>query len=92
VIREAGAVPKSDRLLKLGVDTGDGKLRQVVAGIANDYSPEDLVGKEVVVLCNLKPARLMGIESQGMVLAVEKNKGLALLGFDGTVLPGRKIR
>ncbi len=91
VIREAEAVAKSERLLKLRVDLGEAGRRQVVAGIAAVYRPSDLIGKSVVVLCNLKPAKLMGIESQGMVLAVEGDDGLSLLGLDRPVPPGRKI-
>ncbi len=92
VIREAEAVPKSNRLLKLLVDIGEEHHRQVVAGIAEYYTPEKLIGKEVVVLANLKPARLMGVESRGMVLAVDGDVGLVLLGFDGPVTPGKKVR
>ncbi len=91
VILEAEAVAKSERLLKLQVDLGEAGRRQVVAGIAAVYAPEDVVGKTVVVLCNLKPAKLMGIESQGMILAVEGERGLSLMGVDRPVPPGRKI-
>ena len=59
---------KSKKLLKLKLDIGE-ETRQVVSGIADFYSPEDLVGKQVVIVANLKPAKLMGIESQGMILA-----------------------
>lgn len=92
VIREAEAVPKSDRLIRLQVDIGEAGPRQVVAGIAQSYAPSDLVGKGVVVLANLKPTRLMGVESCGMVLAVEGEKGLVLLGMDGPVVPGKRVR
>lgn len=92
VVRTAEAVPKSDRLLRLQVDLGEENLRQVVAGIAKDYAPQELIGKPVAVLANLKTARLMGVESHGMVLAAEGEKGLVLLGFDGPVVPGKKIR
>ncbi|MEK6777912.1 MAG: methionine--tRNA ligase [bacterium] len=92
VIREAEAVPKSDRLIRLQVDIGGAEPRQVVAGIAQSYAPSDLVGKGVVVLANLKPTRLMGVESCGMVLAVEGEKGLVLLNMDGPVVPGKRVR
>jgi len=92
VIRQAEAVPKSDRLIRLQVDIGEAEPRQVVAGIAQSYAPSVLLGKKVVVLANLKPTRLMGVESCGMVLAVEGGKGLVLLGFDGEVDPGKRIR
>src|SRR5690606_25924079 len=62
-VLEAERVPKSDKLLRLQVDLGEDKPRQIVAGIAMHYSPEDLVGKSVTVVANLKPAKLMGIES-----------------------------
>ena len=67
-ILEAEEVPKSKKLLKLIVDIGDEK-RQVVAGIKGHYTPEELIGKKIVLVCNLKPAKLCGVESQGMVLA-----------------------
>ena len=71
----AEAVPKSNKLLKLGVNLGETELRTIVSGIAQSYAPEALVGRRVVVVGNLKPAKLMGIESQGMVLAGEGQDG-----------------
>jgi methionyl-tRNA synthetase len=65
---EAERVPKSNKLVRLQVDLGT-ERRQVVAGIAGRYEPESLVGKNVVIVANLKPAKLMGVESNGMVLA-----------------------
>jgi len=85
----AEAVPKSAKLLKLSVDLG-GEVRQIVSGIAQFYQPEDLVGKEVVVLANLKPAKIFGIESNGMILAAGDNA--SLLTPLKTVEPGTKIR
>ena len=67
-ILEAERVPRSNKLVRLQVDLGTEK-RQVVAGIANRYEPEALVGKNVVIVANLKPAKLMGVESDGMILA-----------------------
>ncbi|HZS11445.1 MAG TPA: methionine--tRNA ligase subunit beta, partial [Nitrospirales bacterium] len=64
----AERIPRSDKLLKLEVDLGDEK-RQIVAGIGKRYEPQQVVGKRIVIVANLKPAKLMGIESQGMVLA-----------------------
>ena len=61
-------VPKAKKLLKLEVDLGYEK-RQVVSGIAKFYAPEDIIGKKIILVCNLKPATLCGIESQGMILA-----------------------
>ena len=74
VIIEAEPVPKSKKLLKLQITIGEGR-RQIVAGIAEKYAPEDLIGKTIVVVANLAPAKLMGIESQGMLLAVNDDKG-----------------
>ena len=67
-ILEAENVPKSKKLIKMKVTTGDSE-RQIVAGIATKYTPEELVGRKVVIVANLQPAKLMGIESNGMVLA-----------------------
>jgi methionyl-tRNA synthetase len=69
VILTADKHPKADRLLVLSVDVGEEKPRTIVAGIAAVYEPAELVGKTVIVVCNLKPAKLRGIESQGMLLA-----------------------
>ena len=68
-ILAAEPVPKSNKLMKLTADLGEGAPRTIVAGIALAYKPEELVGKQVVVAANLQPAKLMGVESQGMVLA-----------------------
>jgi methionyl-tRNA synthetase len=77
----AERIPKSSKLLKLTVEI-DGK-RQLVAGMGKEYSPEEIVGKTIVVVANLKPAKLMGVESHGMLLAAEtEGGGLTLLGFD----------
>src|SRR2546426_8047743 len=87
----AERVPKSTRLLKLQVDIGT-ERRQVVAGIGTKYAPEDLVGKRVVIVTNLKPAKLMGVESQGMVLAAGEEEVTALLTTMDDVPPGSKIK
>ena len=87
----AERVPKSTRLLKLQVDIGT-ERRQVVAGIATKYAPEDLVGKRVVFVANLKPAKLMGVESQGMVLAVGEGEVTTLLTTMDDAPPGSKIK
>lgn len=90
-IVDAEAVPKSNKLLKLQVDLGD-ETRQVVAGIAKQYQPAGLVGRQVVVVANLKPAKLMGIESQGMVLAASVNGEPVLLHPDKSVENGAEVR
>jgi methionyl-tRNA synthetase len=78
-VLSAERVPKSEKLLKLQIAVG-AERRQVVAGIAQHYAPEDLVGKTVIVVFNLQPAKLMGQESQGMILAASDDSGkLAIL-------------
>ena len=89
-ILEAEAVPKSSKLLKLKIDIGE--ERTIVAGIGKDYSPADLIGKKVVIVANLKPAKLMGIESRGMILATDTDLGLTILSFDKDAKTGAKIR
>ena len=83
--------PRADRLLKLRVDMGDGE-RPLVAGIAAQYRPEELVGRLIVVLANLKPARLRGEESQGMLLAASSGEVISLLAPDRDLPPGARIR
>ncbi len=90
-ILEAERVPKSSKLLKLQVDIGT-EQRQIVAGIGKKYAPEELVGKTIVVVANLKPAKLMGVESQGMVLAAGENEMLGLLGVSENIPAGTKIK
>lgn len=88
---EAEKVEGSDKLLKLKLEVG-AETRQVVSGISKYYSPEDMVGKNVVFIANLKPARLRGIESQGMILAAENDKKeLVLLTVDNEIDSGSKI-
>ena len=91
-ILEAEAVPKSKKLIKLLVDAGTEK-RTILAGIAEAYQPEQLVGRTVVFVANLKPAKLMGIESNGMILAASTEGGAAtLVAFEGPVEPGARVR
>ncbi len=88
----AERVPKSKKLVKLSVDLGF-EQRTLVAGIAEAYEPEALVGRTVVIVANLKPATLMGIESNGMVLAGSPDGGKpTLVGFDSDVPPGTRVR
>ncbi|GLI34542.1 methionine--tRNA ligase [Desulforhabdus amnigena] len=89
LVKEAERIPKSKKLLRLIVDIGE--ERQVVAGIAETHAPEDLVGKQVVIVANLQPAKLMGVESHGMVLAVRDGESLHLLTPEKPVTPGRRI-
>ncbi|MDY6786575.1 MAG: methionine--tRNA ligase subunit beta, partial [candidate division WOR-3 bacterium] len=91
-ILDAEKVEKADRLLKLRIDVGDEK-RQIVAGIAEFYKPEDIVGKKIVVVKNLEPATIMGVKSQGMLLAGsnKKEKRLKVLFADDELKPGDKV-
>lgn len=91
-ILTAERVPKSNKLLKLQVDLGT-EQRQIVAGIGKKYGPEDVVGKTIVVVANLKPAKLMGVESQGMVLAAGDEEVEGLVTFeDAGLQPGTKVK
>jgi methionyl-tRNA synthetase len=88
----AEKVPNSKKLIKLSVDVG-AEQRTLVAGIAEAYEPEALVGRTVVMVFNLKPAKLMGIESNGMVLAASPDGGKpTLVGFDQEISPGTRVR
>jgi methionyl-tRNA synthetase len=87
----AERVEKSAKLIKLKVDIGT-ETRQVVAGIGKSYSPEELMGKSVVIVANLKPAKLMGIESQGMLLAASSGDLLAVATFDRETKPGSRVK
>lgn len=89
-IIETRRIPTSRKLLLLKVDLGN-MVRQVVAGIAEEYSPKDLLGKEVVVLVNLEPKRIMGYESQGMLLAAVVNDKPILIVPEREVPPGTKV-
>jgi len=90
-VTAAEPIKKADKLLKLQVDIG-GETRQVVAGIARKFAPEELVGRQVVVVTNLRPAKLMGVESQGMILAAGDAEVQALLTPGGPVPPGTVVR
>jgi methionyl-tRNA synthetase len=90
-IIEAEKIEKSEKLLKLIVDLGNEK-RQLVAGIAKYYKLEDLIGKEIVVVANLEPKKLMGIESQGMLLAANVDGEPVILIPEKEVPPGTKVK
>jgi len=87
----AEKIKKSNKLLKLQVDLGQ-ETRQIISGIAKSYEPDDLIGKQVVVVVNLKPAKLMGELSQGMIVAANGKKQLFLAGFDEPVTPGLPVK
>lgn len=90
-VLSAERVPKSEKLLKLQVSLGS-EQRQIVAGIGKKYEPDTLVGKTIVIVANLKPAKLMGIESQGMVLAAGDSEVRGLATFIEDVEPGTKVK
>lgn len=83
--------PNADRLLKLQIDLGS-ERRQLVAGLAAHYRPEDLIGKQIVVVANLVPAKLRGEMSQGMLLAASDSEGVAILMPARPMIPGSQIR
>jgi len=87
----AERVPKADKLLKLVLDVG-AEQRTVVSGIAATYAPEALVGKTVIYLANLKPAKIRGVVSQGMILAAGDAEVLGLSALDKDVPPGTRVR
>jgi methionyl-tRNA synthetase len=90
-VLEAEKVPKSKKLIKMKIDTGSDH-RTIVAGIATKYEPEQLVGRKVVIVANLKPAKLMGIESNGMVLAASIDGEPNLVSVDPDVPVGTQVR
>ena len=91
-VREAEPVPGSKKLLKLTVDLGEDRPRTLVAGIAREYPLDELVGRQVAVVANLEPAKLMGVESEGMVLAASGEEGPVLLRPDRPVADGTRVR
>ena len=89
-VLSAERVEGSEKLLKLSVDIGE--PRQILSGIAKSYAPEDLVGRMVVIIANLDPRMMMGMESQGMILAAHGENGEpVVLTVEKEVLPGSKI-
>ncbi|HDI00753.1 MAG: methionine--tRNA ligase subunit beta, partial [Candidatus Latescibacterota bacterium] len=90
-VTSAESVQGTRKLLRVEVDLG-GEKRQLVAGLAEHYAPEELVGRKVIVLANLKPARIRGVESQGMLLAADDGKNLALIVPDREVGSGARVR
>ena len=90
-VRVAEAHPDADKLLRLEIDLNEGGPRQIVAGIAEFYKPEELLNLQVVVVANLAPRKLRGLESRGMLLAVRSEGGLRLVTVTGSVLDGSKV-
>ena len=89
-VLEAERIEGSDKLLKLKLELGS-ETRQVVSGIAKHYTPESLIGKSVILVANLRPARLRGVESQGMILAASNDSGLVVATLDGEISSGSKV-
>ncbi|MDR1007454.1 MAG: methionine--tRNA ligase [Campylobacteraceae bacterium] len=89
---KAEAVEKSDKLLKLSVDLGEAKPRQIISGIKAYYEPAALIGTQVCVLANLKPAKIMGMESEGMILTAEDKNGLSLIRPENAKIKGAFIK
>ncbi|MBS1944940.1 MAG: methionine--tRNA ligase subunit beta, partial [Bacteroidetes bacterium] len=92
-VAAAERVPKADKLLKLSIDVGEAAPRTIVSGIAQHFTPEELPGKQVLVLCNLEPRKMRGVESQGMVLMAEDAEGKLVFVQPGAVVPpGGEVR
>ena len=91
-VLEAEKMPKSQKLLKLKVDAGEAEPRTILAGIAESYEPEQMVGKSIVIVANLAPRKMMGIESNGMVLAASPDDGKAIVLNAEPAAPGTRVR
>lgn len=89
-VRSAERISGSERLIRLIVDLGELGERQIIAGLAKWYKPEDFIGKYIVVVANLKPKKLMGFESQGMILATDTDPPV-IITVEKQVKPGAKL-
>jgi len=89
-VKSAEPHPQADRLLILKIDLGS-EERQLVAGIRGHYTAEELIGKQIVVVANLQPAKLRGVESQGMLLAARDGEGIVILSPEKSVSAGAKV-
>jgi methionine--tRNA ligase beta chain len=90
-IKEVTDHPNADRLYVITIDLGD-KLKQIVAGIKSSYQKEDLIGKQVVVVDNLEPVSLRGVESQGMLLAAQDEQGICVVSLERKVKLGSIVK
>jgi methionine--tRNA ligase beta chain len=90
-IKSAEAHPNADKLLVLQIDLG-GEQRQICAGIRNSYTPEELVGKQIVVVANLETAKLRGLESQGMLLAASDEGRVIIMTPEKSVQAGAQVK
>ena len=89
-IKSAEPHPNADKLMVLQIDLGD-EQRQILAGIRNHYTPQELIGRQIVVVANLEPAKLRGLESQGMLLAASDEGRVIILTPDKPVTAGAKV-
>ena len=90
-VLEAERIEGTDKLMKLQIDLGEEK-RQLVAGVATSYEPDALIGKRIIVVANLKPAKIRGVESQGMLLAADFEGRPIVASFDEAIPPGTQVR
>lgn len=90
-VLEAERVPKTDKLIRLKVDLGEPEPRTIVAGIGLRYLPQHLIGRQIVVVANLAPRKLRGIESHGMLLAGSSEDEMSLVSVMGSLPPGSAI-
>ncbi|MGE5197551.1 MAG: methionine--tRNA ligase subunit beta [Deltaproteobacteria bacterium] len=90
-IKDVSEHPQADRLYVITIDLG-GKLKQIVAGIKNYYQKESLIGKQVVVVDNLEPALLRGVESFGMLLAAQDEQGICIVSPERKMTPGSIVK
>ncbi|MBC1800618.1 methionine--tRNA ligase [Listeria booriae] len=91
-VKQVEKVKKADKLLCFQLDLGEGKLRQVLSGIAEFYEPEELIGKKVIVVSNLKPVKLRGLMSEGMILSGEKDGELRIIEASDALPNGAKVK
>ncbi|EHE1063047.1 methionine--tRNA ligase [Listeria monocytogenes] len=91
-VKQVDKVKKADKLLCFQLDLGEGKLRQVLSGIAEFYQPEELIGKKVIVVSNLKPVKLRGLMSEGMILSGEKDGKLSVIEASSALPNGAKVK
>jgi len=91
-VLEAEKITNSDKLLKLKVSLSEEDSRQVIAGIGKKYQPEDIVGKQVALVVNLKPRSIMGLESQGMIMAASGEDGPIIIKPENNVPDGTQIQ
>lgn len=91
-ILEAEAIPGSEKLIKFQIDVGEEKPRQILSGIKKWYKPKDLIGKQIIVVANLEPRMMMGLESQGMICAVGEDPSTSLRASKPILLkPFKKV-